>query len=156
VEGVKHCKKCGVIRIGAQCKPCKLAYNAAHYAANREERLAYNAAYYVANRDKLNARCRARRKANPGPVRANNVKRNAQKLQACPEWLTKEHHEEMDQTYKNCPKGSHVDHIIPLQSEVVQGLHVPWNHQYLTAQENRAKSNKCDGTYANEGWRKLK
>ena len=41
--------------------------------------------------------------------------------------------------YKNCPEGYEVDHIIPISKG---GKHHQDNLQYLTAQENRRKSNK--------------
>jgi 5-methylcytosine-specific restriction endonuclease McrA len=35
-----------------------------------------------------------------------------------------------------------VDHVIPLQGEEVCGLHVPWNMEVITQDDNLKKSNK--------------
>jgi hypothetical protein len=94
---------------------------------NRKERLNYSKKHY---------------KDNKSQYRARTAKYKACKLCATPKWLTKEQLNRIKEFYKNCPKGYHVDHIVPLQGKNVCGLHVPWNLQYLTANKNRIKANK--------------
>lgn len=85
-------------------------------------------------------------------IRSNRDKYNsylakyrASKLQAAPAWLTKEQLATMRALYAEAKKmGLEVDHIIPLQGVNVCGLHVPWNLQLLTRQQNASKSNKID------------
>ena len=52
--------------------------------------------------------------------------------------------EKIKDFYQNCPKGMHVDHILPLKGELVSGLHVLGNLQYLTPHDNLSKGNSFD------------
>lgn len=47
----------------------------------------------------------------------------------------------IEQVYIDRLDGHHVDHEIPLQGELVSGLHVAENLQYLTGPENMSKGN---------------
>ena len=75
---------------------------------------------------------------------AKRVRRRATQLNATPKWLTKDDKEKIRKIYAKCPKGYHVDHIIPLRGKNVCGLHVPNNLRIVTAYVNQSKSNKFD------------
>jgi 5-methylcytosine-specific restriction endonuclease McrA len=60
--------------------------------------------------------------------------------------IAKAYAKEVKEIYHNCPDGHEVDHIIPLRGNGVNGLHVPWNLQYLPALQNRSKGNRVQET----------
>lgn len=60
---------------------------------------------------------------------------------ATPPWLGESGIEAIRKKYADRPPGYHVDHIVPLKSHLVCGLHVPWNLQHLPAGPNMSKSN---------------
>lgn len=70
------------------------------------------------------------------------AKYRASKLSATPPWLTKQQLAEIQLFYKQARDiNMEVDHIVPLQGVNVCGLHVPWNLQLLTREQNASKSN---------------
>ena len=110
--------------------------------------------YYSRNKEKLCNRSKNWQKRNPNIMREIRSRRRASKLKAVPPWVSKEHKCQIRDIYKQCAKLTkqtgiqhHVDHIIPLQSNLVCGLHVPWNLQILTAEENMKKHNKLLDEY---------
>lgn len=137
------------------------ARNAARYRANREELLQQQKLRYAETRDAVLARNKAWAAANPDKMRAYHsayVKRNralwtaqtaayrAARKQATPAWGQRA---DVLVVYRAARRltevtgaAHHVDHIVPLQSALVCGLHVVWNLQILPGRANRVKSNK--------------
>lgn len=120
-----------------------------YYETNRDALLEKSKEYRVKNKEALSERDKIWRQNNRHIKTALERKRQAQKIQATPSWLTPEHHAEILAIYKEAARLTketgiphHVDHIVPLRSKVVCGLHVPWNLQILTATENLRKGNK--------------
>ena len=84
-------------------------------------------------------------------VLSSNALRRSLKKQATPKWLNNEDLWMIEEIYelaqlrKNTTKVDwHVDHIVPLVSNIVCGLHVPWNLQVIEARQNLVKYNKFD------------
>lgn len=112
----------------------KKEYDRKYYQANKEARNEYQRKYYQENPDKFNAR---------------NARRRASKIQRTPHWLTEDEHWLIKEAYTLAKLREKVtgikwdvDHLVPLQGDIVSGLHVPWNLQVIPESENRSKHNK--------------
>ena len=130
------------------------------YWENKEKENKRSRAYGYANREKISARHYAYRKANisrcreyekrsielnRGRVYAHNAKRRARVLKATVKWADLN---KIKQIYTECIRISketgvehHVDHIIPLKSKCVCGLHVENNLRIIPGSENARKNN---------------
>ena len=106
--------------------------------ANSERKKATDKAWRKANTEKHRAGNAAWQKANPEKCRAYCARRRAAKLQATPAWADLQ---EIQDFYVACPPGHHIDHIFPLISDKMCGLHIRSNLQYLPAKENLSKRN---------------
>lgn len=119
--------------------------------------------YYEANKKQVIARASARpteekraykaryKEANPELYRALVSFRRRRFRDATPPWLNSEQKKAIRALYHQAQTMTQitgeryvVDHIIPIQSDVVCGLHVPWNLRVMTQEENLKKSNKLD------------
>ena len=107
--------------------------------ANKEKIKCAQKVWRETNRDSILKKKKKYYQNNKPQLFALVAARRAKKLKACPSWVDKA---ALHKVSENRPEGLHVDHIVPLQNEIVCGLHVPWNLQYLTPEENLAKSNK--------------
>ena len=150
------------------CKTCHKAKSRAWKESNpdrsREISRASKTKARLENSDHINAQRRRWNEENPEKAReslrmavkkwsrnnrdqmnAAGAKRKATKLQATPAWMNPEKVAEFyfaaDFLGMVTGEWHHVDHVVPLQSEVVCGLHWEGNLQVLTAAENLKKSN---------------
>lgn len=85
----------------------------------------------------------------PEKYNFHTANRRAMYKKSSPQWITKEHKKEILSLYKEAKQKTmlfgvvyEVDHIIPIRSKKVCGLHVPWNLQVITRDQNRSKSNR--------------
>lgn len=110
-----------------------------YYLENKETIKINNAIWEVKNKQKRLEQRRDRAKNNRTYETAKNANYRAAKLNQTPKWADLK---DIETFYINCPKGYHVDHIVPLQGKNVRGFHVIYNLQYLSANDNIKKGNR--------------
>ena len=117
--------------------------------------------YYKTNKEAVIARANARpleerrlhrekyKKQNPELYKALVSVRKRRHKNATPKWVTPDQKLKIRQLYLEAMRLTKltgeryvVDHIVPLISPEVCGLHVPWNLRVITQEENLRKSNK--------------
>lgn len=140
----------------AWCKICTSKYHAQYRQKKKTALKKYQEKWYSENKEYQKNKSKEWNRNNPKKAakakktwKENNRKKSvaikakyrARKLNATPPWANLKAIEDF---YKNCPKGYHVDHIVPLQGKNVCGLHVLENLQYLPAEENLRKGNSYD------------
>jgi hypothetical protein len=109
----------------------------AWYERNKENVKAKTKQYYALHKERLR----------PSSC-AKTVRRQKRTARATPKWVD---HAAIKSIYMQCAEISkftgikhHVDHIIPIRSDLVCGLHVENNLQIIPAIDNHIKSNKFD------------
>jgi 5-methylcytosine-specific restriction endonuclease McrA len=90
-------------------------------------------------------------KNNAGIAKAKRARRRASMSNSTPNWLTDIQKAQISEFYEIATAletqtgiKHHVDHIVPLKANGISGLHVPWNLQILTANENLSKGNRYE------------
>jgi len=122
------------------CKPCRKDLQVVYYSKHKDRILERGSAWYYNNKEKHHALVDAWYKRNKHARRAKDRKRYAAKRCAVPIWFNKELVEDvyLEADYQ----GLQVDHMIPLTSNRVCGLHWEGNLQLLTMKENASKGNR--------------
>ena len=145
-------------------------YRAANLAKRRESARIYSqnrrllnpeeaAAYRAVNRLAIREKSRSYYRRNVPAYRARDKQRFRLEKLATPKWLSAIRFAQMEEFYEIAAAREvqtgikhHVDHMFPLSGITFHGLHVPWNLQVLTHEQNRAKSNRIPLEYAHLTW----
>lgn len=131
------------------CVDCLNANTRKYYANNPEKYIERTLNWYFKEHEKHKETKREYMKKNKDHYNVLRNHRKRGKTNRTPKWLTSEMKNQIVNIYNEAQRLTkltgiefHVDHVIPLHGEEVSGLHVPWNLQLLTREENIAKGNR--------------
>jgi hypothetical protein len=122
------------------CKECtRKASREIYNKIPTDKKTEYRKNYYSQNKDRLIKAQKEWNDENRGKVRHYKSKRKMRVKRATPTWFEKDL---VEAVYQNaCSRGWEVDHIVPIKSDIVCGLHCHDNLQILDKELNRRKSN---------------
>lgn len=142
----------GGMGVRGSCKECDNKKKKEYRASNKDKIQKQKKEDYLFNQELYLAQKKLYRQANKGKIAALNARRKKHVKQRTPAWsdMTK-----VKSYYNVCAFFNevngyvkyHVDHIIPMQGDIVSGLHVHTNLQIMPWRDNVAKKNKfevCD------------
>ena len=116
------------------------------YAASHKEKIRkYQKEYVACNRPAIRVHKEKWRKNNLDKLNAKEKRRQAQRLRATPSWADKAKiaaFYKLAQVLSGTDVAYQVDHIVPLSSRFVCGLHVETNLAVVPASYNLAKGSK--------------
>lgn len=171
-EANRNCHRCGLLKLAAEftyrkrqannvCKDCVASYQkeykedhadkikeqkALHVERHRDEIRIYKRLWARKNSEAHAIRGKAWRVNNPGKANALTWKRRANKLRATPKWANLDKIKSFYETSSGLSmllgEWYNVDHIVPLQSPYVCGLHCEANMQVILRSENQSKNNR--------------
>ena len=113
-----------------------------------QEQQTYMKAYDLMNKERRKAQKKAHNAAHPYKRNMWASNKRAKKMERTPLWADMNEIQKMYRLAHILTEASfsdteyHVDHVIPLQGDIVSGLHTHINMQVLTADANRRKWNR--------------
>jgi hypothetical protein len=156
----KHCKKCHVEKplmdfykkiscrdgLTKVCKACIGSYRKGRLIVTLESRRAQAKRWARENKYRLAAAASRWQKKHPSRANANTAAYEASKIKATPKWSNRFFiSEAYDLAFRRTIATGfewQVDHIVPLRSKLVCGLHTEKNLQVIPRKENELKGNR--------------
>lgn len=108
---------------------------------HKEQKAERDKLYYEKNKEHLLTLMKEWAKTHRDITRALKIKSQTNRNLRVVAWTD---WNKIKEVYSNQPDNTEVDHYIPLQGDLVSGLHVSWNLQYLDPINNHSKHNYID------------
>jgi hypothetical protein len=139
-------KATGKYGVGAICKICRRIYVNRRLLITIEARRVQAKRWAKENKHRLAAAASKWQKNHPGRANANTAAYEASKIKATPRWSNQFFISEAYDLAVRRTKATgfqwQVDHIVPLRSKLVCGLHTEKNLRVIPRKENELKGNR--------------